>query len=179
MKEFLKDYCVSEDGKVYYVFPNQKRAKYYDGTLVIEGVICKERSTFLNRQGYRVIKILGKHYRVGRLVLTTFKGEPENSKMQCDHINRIATDDRLENLRWLTNSENMLNRDNSKAKYNLGKYLNRVFNYEVYKDGKMLMKDTASNIIKELKMSEYSFYKYANNGLVSPKYLVSIVKCND
>jgi hypothetical protein len=48
--------------------------------------------------------------RVSRLVALTFIPNPEN-KPDVDHINRNVEDNRLENLRWVTKSENQLNRE--------------------------------------------------------------------
>lgn len=48
-------------------------------------------------------------FKVYRLVLETFNGKDPDDR-QIDHINRIRTDDRLENLRWVTCRENNLNR---------------------------------------------------------------------
>ena len=47
--------------------------------------------------------------RVGREVAKAFLENPEN-KPHVDHINRVRNDNRLENLRWATFSENNLNR---------------------------------------------------------------------
>ena len=62
--------------------------------------------------GYRkvTIKCNGKHKHVGiyKLMAEAFIPNPEN-KPQVDHINRIRDDDRLENLRWVTNQENQFN----------------------------------------------------------------------
>jgi hypothetical protein len=66
----------------------------------------------LDTDGYRQVNLYagGKRYikRVYRLVMEAFNPNVE-SKPQIDHINRIRTDDRLENLRWATASENVRN----------------------------------------------------------------------
>lgn len=62
--------------------------------------------------GYRIVCIRGdggakKTYRVCRLVLMAFVGIPK-SGMQACHGNNIKNDDRIDNLRWGTASENTL-----------------------------------------------------------------------
>ncbi len=60
-------------------------------------------------KGYLVVGIKGKMYQVHRLVLFAFKGLPPDNKV-CDHIDRNPLNNNIENLRWVTQQENTLNR---------------------------------------------------------------------
>lgn len=65
-----------------------------------------------NLKGYRIISLwkngIGKMYRVHRLVAQAFIPNPER-KPCIDHINGNRSDNRVENLRWVTNKENQNN----------------------------------------------------------------------
>lgn len=67
--------------------------------------------TFGNKRkdGYCRVSIAGKLYLVHRLVADTFIPNPEN-KAFIDHIDRDTTHNNVENLRWVTCSENNRNR---------------------------------------------------------------------
>lgn len=99
MKEMLIKYnekydrwCRS-DGKIY------RQTK--DGKFVE----CKQ---FRNRDGYLRINCGGKQLCSHRLTWETLKG-PIQSGYEIDHINTITDDNRLENLRCVTHTENMNN----------------------------------------------------------------------
>ena len=55
--------------------------------------------------GYFRIKINGKHKKIHRLVCESFLGPQEGKEV--NHINGVKTDNRLENLEWVTRSENL------------------------------------------------------------------------
>lgn len=54
-----------------------------------------------------IIKIKGKQYKAHRLVFAYFNGKFPNGEI--DHINRIRTDNRIENLRECNREDNVLN----------------------------------------------------------------------
>ena len=67
---------------------------------------------FISNCGYEIISISLKKTAikksVHRLVAEAFLENPDNNNV-VDHINRNKTDNRVENLRWVTYSENNLN----------------------------------------------------------------------
>ena len=62
-----------------------------------------------NGSGYKYVKLPDrKNHTIHRLVAEHYIPNPDN-KPQVDHKNRIRNDNRIENLRWVNLSENMLN----------------------------------------------------------------------
>ena len=70
----------------------------------------KERKYFTSKGdgGYLRINNRGGSQLIHRIVAEAFIPNPEN-KPCVDHINRDRTDNRVENLRWVTMKENMAN----------------------------------------------------------------------
>lgn len=78
----------------------------------------KERiiKCFYNHSNYTMVTLskdgIQKHFQVHRLVAANFIPNTEN-KPQVDHLNRIRNDNRVENLRWVTVSENSRNTESN------------------------------------------------------------------
>jgi len=81
---------------------------------------------FLNSHGYYYVQLTEKSKRktisVHRLLAIHFIPNPHNYR-EVDHINRIRTDNRLENLRWVTPSMNSNNLGEYKTNTSGHKYI--------------------------------------------------------
>lgn len=87
---FEDEYQINEIGEVY----NKKTSK-----------LCKQKK---ERHGYMTVSIKRRNMSVHKLLLSSFTLIPTADHM-VDHINGLRDDNRLENLRWVTNSENQQN----------------------------------------------------------------------
>jgi len=103
-----ENYLIYNDGRVY----NQKHNRFLKhGT---------------GGRGYKQVMLCneGKHKRhsIHRLIALHYIPNPQNKKC-VDHINRIRSDNRLDNLRWATYSENgqnrTINKDNTSGHTNI------------------------------------------------------------
>ena len=90
------NYLIHDDGRVY----NKKRNKF-----------LKHRT---HKDGYKFVGLYKdgkeKRFSVHRLVAIHYIPNPDN-KPEVDHISRIKYDNRIENLRWATGSENNQNKE--------------------------------------------------------------------
>jgi hypothetical protein len=82
-----------------------------DGRIVLPS--GKFATYMKTRAGYDVINLGPENKRrvflVGRIICWLTHGEPPTEAHQVDHINRDRSDDRPENLRWFSASQNALN----------------------------------------------------------------------
>ena len=94
------DCVVDNDYQIFTEEPHQIRRKS-NKRIVKESI---KKST-----GYIRCKLNQKDYQKHRIIALQFIPNPNNLP-EIDHINRVKTDNRLENLRWVSNSENQKNK---------------------------------------------------------------------
>jgi len=96
-KEQLHELFEYKDGNLIYKIRRGPRGKIGD----VAGSICKTT-------GYRRIPINKKFHKAHRLVWIYYNGEIPIG-LDIDHINRVKTDNRIQNLRLATNAQNTQN----------------------------------------------------------------------
>lgn len=90
----VKQYHVFKDGTVW--------AEYKTRCTLLKG--------YRDKKGYHRFNTWGKDVEGHRLVALHHMPPKPGPDYQIDHINRVRHDNRLENLRWVTRSENCENR---------------------------------------------------------------------
>ena len=71
---------------------------------------CRLLKPTLDKKGYTRLTIHGRNIEVHLLVAERYLGPKPGTNYQVDHINRNRSDNRVENLRWVTRQENCNNR---------------------------------------------------------------------
>ena len=73
-------------------------------------------SEFVAYDGYILVTLNGKHYRKHRLIALQFiHNDDPIHKTEVDHINHDRSDNHIDNLRWLTPSQNTRNKSSNKG----------------------------------------------------------------
>ena len=102
------NYFISTDGDVYSINKGNK----------IKKLKPRYRGKRIDRIGYKFVTLYRDKKKYGKsihqLVAQIFLYR-DNNKDQVDHINNNIIDNRLENLRWVTKSENIRNRKKTKS----------------------------------------------------------------
>ncbi len=107
IKNYEGKYKISEDGRVY----SCKRNRFL--------------KSYQTRFGYPAIKLEGKGKYIHRLVAETLIPNSED-KPEVNHINHIKTDNRKENLEWVSRNENVRKTYENKERKRCSKAVNQL-----------------------------------------------------
>lgn len=143
-------YLVTNDGRIFSKYMNDFTKPYY------------------SKGGYMRVKVnfgeRNKKFTVHRLVALAFipNDDPEH-KTQVDHINCNRTDNRVENLRWVTPSEN------SQHSVEVGTRDGMMYVFTDTHTGEIFRFSNRHKILKHfVNASMYTARKYANTGKIVP-----------
>ena len=140
--------AADSDYEIYNEFPYSIRKKS-------NGKILKES---IDRQGYYSVHLNQKTYRKHRIVAQQFIPNPNNYKC-VDHINRDRTDNRIENLRYVSYSENNFNKTSScNIKY-------EFIDYEDEPDDLIIVTDYGKHEFEDYYYSPSENRFYFDNGV--------------
>ena len=129
-------------------------------------------TTYVDRlTGYVLIHLNRRTYRLHRILAKHFLPNPDDLP-QVDHIDRIKTNNSIENLRWVTTSENLRNR--TVAAYGRREYLNnppnditeiRTFNDVEYEENKYFFCFENDQVVQRYNNHKWKFLsENRNNG---------------
>ena len=131
----FENYLIYPSGKVY-----SKKSKRY-------------LKSSCNNRGYLKVNLSKdgklKTHNIHKLIAEHFIENPDNKRC-VDHINRITTDNRIENLRWATDSENQQNTGVSKNNKLRIKNICYDKTYHRYKYEKMIRRVKHHKVFKTL-----------------------------
>jgi len=94
VKKILNEIFAYKDGKLYW------------RTKIATKVVVGKEAGNINAAGYRIVGVNKKDYLVHRLIWAMHNGWPDEV---IDHINGDTLDNRIENLRAVTQSQNIMN----------------------------------------------------------------------
>jgi hypothetical protein len=150
---------------------NQQIANYLNYSISKDGNVINNKfkrklKPFLDAYGYYQVCLCNKgqikKFRVNRLVAEAFIPNTNNYK-QVNHINGIKTDNRIENLEWVTPSQNMLHAYKIGLKKVTNKNIkaSRLANSKVVLDTKTgIFYDSAKEAATLLGLNKQTLYCY-------------------
>ena len=165
IKGFEGEYIISSNGQVFCTLDNKRRVKKTPS----EKKIITDKNGYKRVSLYKNQKMYNKQ--IHRLVAESFIPNPNNLP-QVNHINGNKSDNRVENLEWVTSSQNIIHaykKELRKDKYKVAQYtLDNVFirEFDSELDAKRITKTNHINEVTRGKRKQaggYIWKRIANN----------------
>ena len=148
------NYSITRDGRVF----SHKMGKF--------------RKLSEDRKGYKVCSFykdgIAKTLKVHRLVAQAYIPNPEN-KPQVNHIDHDVRNNKVENLEWVTNQENMAHSQSNRSYSHTKKAKNPKFRvWSFLKDGNwtVMKNTTVAEFCEANKFDRSTLYAYIDTGSV-------------
>jgi hypothetical protein len=149
----------------YLIYPDGRVSSSRFPDRFLKPLRTRNKNPYYNYRLYHNKKY--KHFQIHRLVALHYIPNPDN-KPQVDHINRDTSDNRVENLRWVTISENQHNTKiritNTSGHRNIRKRENRKYRFTKLINEKQY--DKSFKTLKEALCYKYIFTLKMRAGLV-------------
>ena len=114
MKTFNLEDCMAMKKGIVFIYPAEGRIDR-----LLSGGVLKENIGTRGYKGYLQVEIDGKPDRVHRVIWSYVNGQIPKG-MMIDHVNGVTDDNRITNLRLVTNSQNQQNRHCAQSNNKLG-----------------------------------------------------------
>ncbi len=169
--ELIKDLYLGEDVKKHPTISNiyvTKSGKVISIALERKVPMAYFKSTYVNKTtGYEQLNFRrdGKPIStyMHTIVLETYNPKPQDGKeYEADHLNSVRTDNRLENLQWVSKQDNLAKRDAE------GSLFKKVYIYDITKNDHTIYDIYESRILaaKSIDMFRSNLTKYIKLGKV-------------
>ena len=122
------------------------------------GRVCSTRGAVsygsLKASGYYTVRVFGNDFLVHRLVAFAFRGPPRNSlAWQVHHVDGDPSNNRLENLRYVTHQQNMRHSHENPSRGSAGAKLSRPVMWRARGSQSWTRYESAVQAAKHLRMS--------------------------
>lgn len=107
-KEYLNECFLYKDGCLFWKERPENHFISVKASRIFNAKFPFKEIRYIDNDGYVKVNMLGRPYRVHRIIYTMYYGEIPYD-FDIDHINGIRNDNRIENLRLAKRSENLHN----------------------------------------------------------------------
>lgn len=126
------------------------------------GILTKQPCESKGGNIYYRVKINGKYFSLHRIVAKAFIQNPLN-KQFIDHIDRDPSNNKVENLRWSTGSENMINTNDRTNNRNIYLLKSGKYSVQLRRNYEMVFTATADTLEEAIQIRNQKIQELDNH----------------